>query len=254
MTQDDRATPTQEEGAPDDVTRADGVGETPVPGAADRVAELEERVAELERTLAGEREAANDYMQRWQRAQADFANFRRRTQQEQEQREMLAAGRVLGAMLPALDSFERAFQALPPTLRYFSWIDGMALIDMQLRRALEVHEVKPVEATLGGAFDPLRHESIGEVETTEHPEGQIAAVVQNGYELRGFILRPALVQLAKAPTSNAEAAEPATDRVSEDATEADGAAEAAASEDEIHENAATSATAGAASRSNREGS
>ncbi|HEX6817512.1 MAG TPA: nucleotide exchange factor GrpE [Ktedonobacterales bacterium] len=245
MTQEDSALPIQEDAAP---VSAEGQQAADASGAEDRVRELEARVAELERSLATEREAANDYMQRWQRAQADFANFKRRNQQEQEQREMLAVGRILAAMFPALDSFERAFHTLPPSLRYFSWIDGMGLIEMQLRRALEVHEVKPVQAVPGGAFDPLRHESIGAVETSEYPEGQIAAVVQTGYELRGFILRPALVQLAKAPVS------PTPD--------APIAAEAGASHteesrdvtDDIATDSAPSATAGAGSRSNREDS
>lgn len=230
MTHEDGAQPVQHDATPDEASQPPVDTDTqPLTAGEDRVAALEARVAELEQSLATEREAANDYMQRWQRAQADFANFKRRSQQEQEQREMLAAGRVLASVLPALDSFERAFQALPPSLRYFSWIDGMAMIDSQLRHALALNEVKPVHAEPGGAFDPLRHESIGEVETGEHPEGQIAAVVQTGYELRGFILRPALVQLAKAPASDA----------SPEAVTAD---------------AEPAATSGADSRSNREDS
>jgi molecular chaperone GrpE len=137
-------------------------------------------------------------MQRWQRTQADFANFRRRAQQEQEQRDTVATGRALAGLLPALDSFERAFAALPETLRGFSWLDGIALIDLQLRRALEAHEVRPIAAEPGAAFDPQRHESIGEVESDQYPAGSVAAIVQQGYELRGLVLRPALVQLARA--------------------------------------------------------
>jgi molecular chaperone GrpE len=226
MTEDERTTPVEDDATPASPPLAQSERD-PSDEPAGRVAELEARVAELERSLAGEREAANDYMQRWQRAQADFANFRRRAQQEQEQRELLATGKVFASVFNALDSFERAFQTLPPSLRYYSWMDGVALIEMQLRRALDMHEVKPVEVAPGAAFDPLRHESIGAVETADHPDGAIAAVVQSGYELRGFILRPALVQLAKAPAAeNSE--NPAT--------------------------SATSATAGAGSRSTGEGS
>ena len=249
MTQEDGALPIQEDASLDAAARTTADGQQ---SASDdgRVMELEARIAELERSLATEREAATDYMQRWQRAQADFANFKRRSQQEQEQREMLAIGRVLASTLPALDSFERAFQALPPSLRYFSWIDGMALIDMQLRHALEAHEVKPVQASPGGVFDPLRHESIGAVETSEHPEGQIAAVVQTGYELRGFVLRPALVQLAKPPVSGAgaEAPEPAGQSMEAPGGDRIDAPDTGAN----NENPATPATAGAGSRSNRE--
>src|SRR5262245_12073979 len=60
-----------------------------------RIAELELQVAELERRVTKEREAATDYMNRWQRAQADFANFKRRAQQEEQQREALVTWRTL---------------------------------------------------------------------------------------------------------------------------------------------------------------
>ena len=52
-----------------------------------RIAELERQLAELEQKLSQESEQATDYMNRYQRTQADFANFKRRAEQEQEQRD-----------------------------------------------------------------------------------------------------------------------------------------------------------------------
>jgi molecular chaperone GrpE len=204
MTEDERSAAAQEqaESAPDQTEARQAAPDTGAAEAGDdahtRLAALERQMSELERQLAVERDAASDYMQRWQRTQADFANFRRRAQQEQEQRDTVATGRALAGLLPALDSFERAFAALPETLRGFSWLDGIALIDLQLRRALEAHEVRPIAAEPGAAFDPQRHESIGEVESDQYPAGSVAAIVQQGYELHGLVLRPALVQLARA--------------------------------------------------------
>lgn len=209
MTEDERSAAAQEraESAPDQAEAGQAAPDTGAPAteaaeagddAHTRLAALARQVSELERQVAGERDAATDYMQRWQRTQADFANFRRRAQQEQEQRDTVATGRALAGLLPALDSFERAFAALPETLRGFSWLDGIALIDLQLRRVLEAHEVRPIAAEPGAAFDPQRQESIGEVESSQYPAGSVAAIVQQGYELRGLVLRPALVQLARA--------------------------------------------------------
>jgi len=211
MTEDERTAAAQEqaESAPDQAEARQAAPDTGAPAteaaeaeaghdAHTRLAALERQVSELERQLTVERDATTDYMQRWQRTQADFANFRRRAQQEQEQRDTVATGRALAGLLPALDSFERAFAALPETLRGFSWLDGIALIDLQLRRALEAHEVRPIAAEPGAAFDPQRHESIGEVESDQYPAGSVAAIVQQGYELHGLVLRPALVQLARA--------------------------------------------------------
>ncbi len=163
------------------------------------VADLEQRIADLQRQLERERDQSTDYMRRWHTAQADFANFKRRTQQEQEQRERLLAAQALAPVLHALDSLERAFLALPPTLRSYSWIEGIALVELQLRRALELQGIRAVEAEPGQSFDPTPHEPSGEVETSEHAEGAIVVVAQRGYESQGLLIRPALVQLARKP-------------------------------------------------------
>jgi molecular chaperone GrpE len=164
------------------------------------------RIAELERQLATERDAATDYMQKWQRAVADFANFKRRAQQEQEQRDQLFAAQALAPVLHALDSFERAFATLPDSLRGYTWIEGVALVDYQLRRALEAQGITEVAAEPGEALDPTRHQAVGEVETDQQPEGHIAIVLQKGYQTSSLLIRPALVQVARAPQASGAAA------------------------------------------------
>ena len=161
------------------------------------ITQLQHQVSELEEKLARESEQATDYMNRYQRIQADFANFKRRAQQEQEQRDLLLASQVITLFLPALDSFERAFATLPESMHGYSWIDGISLVLIQMQRALQVYGVTPTEVKPGQAFDPLRHESIGEVDTSEYPEGHVAVVLQSGYEVQGRVLRPTLVQLAR---------------------------------------------------------
>ncbi len=107
----------------------------------------------------------------------------------------------------ALDSLERAFLALPPSLQSFSWIEGIALVELQLRRALELQGIRQLSVTPGQAFDPLRHEAVGEVESAEHPEGHVVVVVQPGYEAQGRLIRPALVQVARAAAPTAAPAQ-----------------------------------------------
>jgi molecular chaperone GrpE len=164
------------------------------------------RIAEMERQLAAERDAATDYMQKWQRAVADFTNFKRRAQQEQEQRDQLFAAQALAPVLHALDSFERAFATLPDSLRGYTWIEGVALVDYQLRRALEAQGITEVAAEPGDALDPTRHQAVGEVETDQQPAGHIAVVLQKGYQTSSLLIRPALVQVARTPTASEAAA------------------------------------------------
>lgn len=165
----------------------------------------DERSAALQAELEKERAAATDYMQRWQRAQADYANFRRRAQQEQEQQQKFYRAQALAIVLPALDTLERAFATLPATLRTYSWIDGVALAQLQLDGALRNAGVEPIEVEVGAEFDPRRHEAIGEVPSAEVPAGRVAAVIQRGYLLGDLLLRPALVQLSRGDAAEAGA-------------------------------------------------
>ena len=187
---------------------ADESAEAAEAGAAEagaqtsRIAELERQLADLEQKLARESEQTTDYMNRYQRIQADFANFKRRAEQEQGHRDQLITAQVISLFLPALDSFERAFSSLPASLISYTWIDGISLIQMEMRHALQIHGVEQIEAKPGQAFDPARHESIGEVESKEVPEGHIAVVLQSGYEIQGHVLRPILVQLARPATGS----------------------------------------------------
>jgi molecular chaperone GrpE len=222
QTNEQTGTPTASDAVVDDA--AAKAPEARVEESAGGVSGPEQRIADLEGQLAKEHEAATDYMNRWQRAQADFANFRRRVQQDQERATQLAMAQALVTILPALDSFERAFETLPPTLRMYSWIDGVNLVYLQLRTALQAHGIQPVEVEPGHAFDPTTQEAIGEVETVEHPAGRVAIVVQRGYTVGDMLLRPALVQVARAPQAQAEQPEAATPETTADAGESGEAA------------------------------
>lgn len=187
------------QGAPS-VAEAAGQQRTEMAGELDA---LKERVAQLERETAAERERATDYMQKWQRAQADFSNFRRRAQQDQQQLAAIAAEEAMKFVLPALDSLERAFKTVPETLRGLTWIDGIALVELQLHRTLQAFGVQSYEPKAGETFDPSRHDSIAHVETSAHPDGAVVEVLQRGYELQGRVLRPALVSVARGLASTA---------------------------------------------------
>lgn len=199
MSEDERITKPAPEADSKTDTPTNAATDTTAQPGADGADGANTRIAELERLLAAERDAATDYMQRWQRAVADFTNFKRRVQQEQEQRERLFAVQALAPVLNALDSFERAFATLPDTLRGYTWVDGMALVEYQLRRALDAQRITEVSAEPGQPFDPTHHQAMGEVETDQHPAGHIATVLQRGYEATGLLIRPALVQVARAP-------------------------------------------------------
>lgn len=184
-----------EEAAAEEVTVAEEVTEE-----VEEVSELEALRQELEEAKA----QAAEYLDGWQRARAEFANYKKRNEQERQELFKLANTTLITKLLPIFDDFERAFQTLPSNLLSLTWIDGVALIYRRLQAILEAEGLTLME-TEGQSFDPLLHEAVTYEESEEHDEGQIIGEVQRGYKLGDRILRPALVRVAKGkPVSEAE--------------------------------------------------
>jgi molecular chaperone GrpE len=173
---------------------------------AEEAAEVEE-VSELEalrQELEEAKAQAAEYLDGWQRARAEFANYKKRNEQERQELFKLANVTLITRLLPIFDDFERAFQTLPSNLLSLTWIDGVALIYRRLQAILEAEGLTPIE-TEGQSFDPLLHEAVTYEESAEHQEGQIIGEVQRGYKLGDRVLRPALVRVAKGkPMSEGE--------------------------------------------------
>jgi molecular chaperone GrpE len=143
--------------------------------------------------LKAERDTLLD---RLARLQAEFENARKRTAREQQEFRDFATSDAIKALLPVVDSFERALQARTNQLDEFR--GGVELIYKQLQDALARLGVRPVPAK-GERFDPHLHEAIEMVETTDVPDHQVIDELQRGYKLKERLLRPAMVRVAKDP-------------------------------------------------------
>jgi len=178
----------------------------------------EERIAELDTSpaattaevdqlraqlIAAEQEAAEN-KQGWQRNAADFANYRRRTEQDREAMLGLANEALLAKLLTIADDFDRAIEHMPAELQADGWAGGIAAIDRKLRLLLDSEGLTPIEA-VGKPFDPHEHEAVTQETTSAVPEGTVTAELQRGYRLRDRVLRPAMVAVAVNPTGNESA-------------------------------------------------
>ena len=157
--------------------------------------ELMARVTELEEELGTARQETGEVRAAWQRTAADFANYKRRTEQEREAVVELANEMLLLKLLNVVDDFDRALGAMPRELEHLGWIEGVWLVERKLRALLESEGVTPLEV-VGQPFDPREHEAVIHEETTEAPDGTVIAELQRGYRLRDRVLRPALVKVA----------------------------------------------------------
>ncbi len=149
-------------------------------------APVEDKAAALDAELKEKRD-------RILRLQADFENFRRRTAKEKEELAAVITQNILGDLLPLLDNFERAMAVEQTDGEAFQ--KGVEMIFTQLREVLDKHGLQSIEAE-GQTFDPNFHQAVMRVEDSDAPDGTITQVLQKGYQAKGRVIRPAMVQVA----------------------------------------------------------
>ena len=149
-------------------------------------APVEDKAAALEAEL-------KEKSDRILRLQADFENFRRRTAKEKEELAAVITQNILGDLLPLLDNFERAMAVEQTDGEAFQ--KGVEMIFTQLREVLDKHGLQSIEAE-GQTFDPNFHQAVMRVEDSDAPDGTITQVLQKGYQAKGRVIRPAMVQVA----------------------------------------------------------
>jgi len=127
-----------------------------------------------------------------QRLQADFENYRKRAQRDQDALVARAGERIVKELLPVLDDLERALEAAEQH-EEAKLEDGVKLVHRQLEHLLAKEGVAPVETD--GMFDPHVHEALL-TQPSESEEGSVIEVLQKGYSLGDRVLRPARVVVA----------------------------------------------------------
>jgi molecular chaperone GrpE len=130
------------------------------------------------------------------RLQAEFENARKRTAREQQEFREYAVSDAVKALLPTLDSFERALQT--GAMEKSEFRGGVELIYKQLQDALQKLGLRAIPAK-SEPFDPHLHEAIEMVDTTDAADHQILEELQRGYKLKDRLLRPSMVRVARNP-------------------------------------------------------
>lgn len=125
---------------------------------------------------------------------ADLENQRKRLAREVEMARKFANERLLGDLLPVLDSLEAGLANAPADdpLRA-----GLELTQRQLLRVAEINGLVTIAPAAGDAFDPERHQAMSMIDAEGVPPGAVAQTFQKGYVLNERLLRPALVVVAR---------------------------------------------------------
>lgn len=153
--------------------------------------EWEQQIAELTQ----ERDQLREQLLR---TFADLQNFRKRSQQQIEDTRRYANEDIMQALIPVLDNFERTMRSLEAGADPEAILQGVNMVERQLRTALEANSLKRM-AAVGEVFDPEFHEALGTVETEEFEPNVVVEELEAGYLLFGRVVRPAKVRVAQRP-------------------------------------------------------
>ena len=146
-------------------------------------------IEELQKALSEEKSKSEANLAGWQRAQADFANYKRYAEQEKADTCKFANANLLCTILPVLDDFERALGAIPPGESENKWVEGMRLIDRKFRDILEKQGVSCIQS-LGEEFNPHHMEALS---SGKGKKDVVVLELEKGYKLHDKVIRPAKV-------------------------------------------------------------
>lgn len=152
---------------------------------------LAELVAERDRAI----KEKNELQELLQRRQAEFDNYRRRSERERTEVFEFASMDAVKALLPILDDFERALKVESADKEYAR---GMEMIYQRLFEGLKKLGLEPISAEVP-IFNPHIHHAVEMVDTKDHPDQTILEEYQRGYYFKGRLLRPAMVKVAVNP-------------------------------------------------------
>lgn len=149
----------------------------------------------LEDQLAEAKTEAAEYLDGWQRARAELANFKKRIERERSNWQSSLRGEVITSLLAVLDDFDRAMENMPDDIEDHDWVAGIALIYRKFQTQLKEQGVEEIEA-LGKPFDPELHDAVMQRDDEDAESGTVVEVLRKGYKLGDKVIRPALVIVA----------------------------------------------------------
>lgn len=168
--------------------------ESPQKDPEDEVVEAEIVDEEEDQVIQEEKTEESPDRARLIRLQADFENFKRRTEKDRQDTIKYANEKLILKLVDVVDNFHRALET--EREEKDSFYEGMELIFAQLTDVLEEEGLEAIDPT-GEAFDPNFHDAVLSEESEEVPSGHVIETMRKGYTLKGRLIRPAMVKVAQ---------------------------------------------------------
>ncbi len=145
--------------------------------------------------LAKLKRQAEEYLDGWKRAKADYLNLKKQTEREKEELIGMAAGALLLDLLPVKTNLDRAWSHLPADLAEHEWIKGLGQVRSQLDAVLKTRGIEVIDP-IGQPFNPNEHDAIERAPDAEVPDGHVSQTLEPGYRLQGRVMIPAKVRVS----------------------------------------------------------
>lgn len=188
---------TNEENTSDDVTQNAAEASTNSDSASTEEVDTEvnqEDVDPKDEEIASLKTQVDQEQEKYLRLYAEFENYKRRIQKENDTQRKYQAQGVLSDILPALDNFERALQIEGDDESFNSLKKGVEMVYSSLVKALEDNGLEAIKSE-GEAFDPNYHQAVVQDNNPDFESGHITEELQKGYKLKDRVLRPSMVKV-----------------------------------------------------------
>jgi molecular chaperone GrpE len=163
--------------------------------AQDDPKEPQEQMQDLAEHLAEEKEKAQDYLRQLKYLQADFENYRKRTERQVNELTVRCNEKLVAALLCIIDDLERALDAGKETDDGSALLKGVEMIHQNLTLMLAKEGLEHIDA-VGKVFDPKLHEIVVRIPRNDCKEGLVLEEVRKGFVFKGRVLRPCMVNVS----------------------------------------------------------
>ncbi len=159
-------------------------------------AEVKSGLEKLEKELEIAKKSAQEHLDGWKRAQADYVNLKRRVENDITDLAAFANADLISKLLPVLDNFRRAFIHIPKEKEEDDWVKGIKQVEKQLEDILKSEGLEKIDI-LGKEADPNVCEVVCFEESRKHKDGEVIEEIEAGYKLKGKVIKPAKVKVCK---------------------------------------------------------
>ncbi len=158
----------------------------------DKEINLEEILEKYNNKIAEYEELSNRYV----RLQADFNNFKKRTEKEKESLYQYASQEIITSLLPVMDNFDRALKVDAKETNVENLYKGVEMVHKQLIESLQANGLEEINS-VGEKFDPNYHHAVAQEESEEYEENVVIEVFLKGYKVKDKVIRPSMVKVSK---------------------------------------------------------